>query len=165
MDFRGKQDQEGRYLLHSPLCFALLWLTPACIISMGLVRHHTVSDHSRSDGQQILRSLLLIFGHKSFPKSNMWYYTFPQDFTKVSLILGINTRQNKDTDNKIGKGKSLFCKNCCELHNLVSSMILLDTLANYGSLFLLLSLLILLTRAFLASRGHCPHHARCHTRT
>lgn len=53
-------------------CFTLLWLTPACIISTGLVRHHTVSDdHSRSDGQQILRSLLPIFGHKSFPKSCM----------------------------------------------------------------------------------------------
>lgn len=37
-------------------------------------------------------------------------------------------------------------------------MSLLDTLANYGSLCLLLSLQILVTKAFPASRGHCPHH-------
>lgn len=161
MDCREKQEREGRYLLHS---FALLWLTPACIISMVLVRHHTVStDQSRSDGQQILQSLMPILGHKSFPKSCTWYYTSPQGFTKVSLVLGINTRQNKDTDNKIGEDKSLFCKNSCELHNPASGMILFDILANYGSLRLLLSLLILLIRAFWASRGHCPHHARCCT--
>lgn len=86
----------------------------------------------------------------------MWCYSIPQGFTKVSLVLGINTRQNEDT--KIAKDESLFCKNCSYLHNWASSMSLLDTLANYGSLFLLLSLQILLIKSFPASRGHCPHH-------
>lgn len=152
MDRKGNQEQEGRCLLHSPLCFALLWWNCSPYDFSQAVLDITVStiDHSRSDGQQIRQCLLPIFGSKSFPKLYIWFYSSPQGFTQVSLVLWINTSQNEDTDNKIRKGKSLFSKNCCELHKLGSSMILLDTLPNYGSL--LLSLLILLMQ----SRGHSP---------
>lgn len=82
--------------------------------------------------------------------------------TSVKNMLCTELTPDKIIVVRYRKIKSLFCKSCCELHNAASILILLDTLANYGSLCLLLSLLILLIRAFLAGwRGYCSHHARC----
>lgn len=108
--------------------------------------------HSRCNDQQILQSLFSI--------KYMILHLSPN--TSVKNMLCTELASDKIMVVRYRKIKSLFCKSCCELHNAASSLILLDTLANYGSLCLLLPLLILLIRAFLAGRGgHCSHHARC----
>lgn len=135
----------GQYLLHSPLCCPLL-LTPAYVIAKAILSLLPILD------VMILQSLFSI--------KYVILHLSPK--TSVKNMLCTELTPDKIIVVRYRKIKSLFCKSCCELHNAASILILLDTLANYGSLCLLLSLLILLIRAFLAGwGGHCSHHARC----